>query len=129
MHGFRWLIAVSLLTVLPAQGAFAATGDAANGKRIFMQKGNADKACMTCHPRGETIGYMPSGKEIPSLTAEELSSRKLRSKTNRFVKRMKLELTDKEYEDLYAFVEQLPSQGFGTVPAEWQAYVNTKLKK
>lgn len=130
MQGFRWLIVVSALAMVQTP-ALAFDGDLANGKRVFMLKGQAEgnKACMTCHPRGETTGKMPNGKKIPSLTEEELSQKKLKSKSDKFLKRMKLELNDKDTNDLYAFVESLPSKGFGPVPAEWEEYVKNKLAK
>lgn len=128
MQGFRWLIVAAALAMVPMP-AFALDGDLENGKRVFMLKGQGNKACMSCHPGGETTGKMPNGKKIPNLLEEHLSDKKVKSKTNRFLKRMKLELNDKDRNDLYAFVQALPEKGFGPIPAEWEEYVKTKRAK
>jgi cytochrome c553 len=127
MRRNRWPMALAAGLVLAAtMSAYAVTSNAANGKKIFMTKGQGDKACMTCHPKGLTTGDTYRGKDIPDLTERELRERKLRSKTEKFLKVQGMTLSDADMEDLLTFVRALPSQGFGSVPPEWRRYVQEK---
>jgi hypothetical protein len=94
-----------------------------------MQKGKDGKACMSCHPRGETTGEVFRGKDIPDLTARELGESKLRSKTQKFLEVQGQQLSPAELEDLLTFVQGLPTKGFGPVPTAWQAYVRSKIRE
>jgi hypothetical protein len=105
------------------QSASAFSGNPANGKQIFMQKGSTGKACMTCHPMGGTTGETYKGKDISDLTDRALKAGKLQSKTEKFLKVQGLTLSPAALNDLLTFVEGLPSQGFGPVPPAWQAHV------
>lgn len=114
------------MLVLMGFPAMAFEGNAARGKVIFMTKGQGDKACMTCHPRGLTTGKTFKGKDIPELT-EPISERKLVRKTRRFLKLQGMQLSEAEVTDLLTFVQRLPTQGFGPVPPDWKGYVDKAL--
>ncbi|HEY9897586.1 MAG TPA: hypothetical protein V6D00_00265 [Pantanalinema sp.] len=125
----KWLAVIAVGVLLaPIQPAQAFAGDPVNGKKIFMTKGPTGKACMTCHPKGLTTNDTFRGKDIPDLTAEVFSERKIRSKTEKFLKYQKMTLNEKELSDLLAFVSELPTTGFGSVPAEWKGYVQSKVR-
>lgn len=126
-QGKRMLMAVAVLSLVAGLPAQAFEGDPEKGKQIFMTKGRDDKACMTCHPKGLTTGKTYKGKDIPELT-DELSERKIKRKTQRFLRMQGLQLTDAELADLLTFVQQLPTRGFGPVPPEWQGYVKKTLR-
>jgi cytochrome c553 len=114
------------LTSLSQPAIAAFDGDAGNGRKLFLAKGKNDKACMTCHPLGLTTGEVFRGKDIPDLVeaVKKLSEKKIRNRTNKHVFNVvDLEMTDSDLEDLCTFVAELPENGFGAVPVEWQAHV------
>jgi cytochrome c553 len=117
------LIVSSALALSVVLSASAFSGNLANGKRIFMQKGTNGKACMTCHPKGGTTGDTYKGKDIPDLADRPIKTTKLQSKSEKFLKVQGIALSAAEMNDLLAFVEVLPSQGFGPVPPAWQKFV------
>lgn len=128
MHARIWLAAALALALVPAPQALAFSGDAANGKLLFMKKGTKDKACMTCHPAGETIGKTPKGKKVPNLITEQMSDAKLVKKSRRFAQGMGLKLSATEEQDLFTYIRSMQQGGFGPVPAEWQAHVAKYVK-
>lgn len=127
MASLRWARGLTVGVVLSfALSAYAFSGNAQNGKRLFMTKGPDGKACMTCHPQGLTTGETFKGKDIPDLTERPLSDSKVRKRTLRFLQVQGMTLTDSDLEDLLTFTSALPSQGFGPVPPEWRRYVQQK---
>lgn len=131
----KWLTAAFALTLLPAfapEAQAALGGDPAKGKIIFLKKGEGGKACMTCHPKGLTTGEVIRGKKVPNLTesAGKISEKKLIAKALKHLEEdAELQLSDAQFMDLVTFVSTLPTQGFGDVPPEWQAYVKEKVGK
>ncbi|MBO9542180.1 hypothetical protein J7643_16450 [bacterium] len=125
-------LAALLLAAIPQSASAELNGDPVKGKRIFMTKGDNDKACMSCHPKGFTTKEVVRGKQVPNLTerAGQISEKRLIAKALKHMEEdAGLDLTDAQFLDLITFVSQLPTKGFGDVPPEWQDYVNTKLKK
>jgi len=121
-----WMLGALAAWCVVMSPAQAFSGDPAKGKILFMTRGTGDKACMTCHPKGLSTGETYKGKDIPELT-DELSEAKLRRKTLRFLKVQGMALSEAQLNDLLTFVQQIPSQGFGPVPREWQAHVKKTL--
>lgn len=125
-------LAALVFAALPQTASAELNGNAIRGKKIFMTKGENDKACFSCHPKGLTTKEIVRGKQVPNLTerAGQISEKRLVAKALKHMEEdAGLDLSDEEFLDLITFVSQLPTKGFGDVPPEWQEYANTKLKK
>jgi len=102
-------LAVSTLcfgTLAMAQDA--PQGDAANGKRIYLQDG-----CFTCHGRSGQGGALTGPAPILAHTAMPFDGFKgqLRNPANNMPAYSDAVLSDKDIADIYAFVEALPGPG------------------
>jgi mono/diheme cytochrome c family protein len=94
---------IAAFTVAQAQDA--PSGDAANGKRLFLQDG-----CFTCHGRSGQGGAYNTPAPILAKTALPFDGFKgqIRNPVNDMPAFSDALLSDKDIADIYAFVQSLP---------------------
>src|ERR1700729_1143390 len=105
------ILAATLLSVTALTGARAQdapTGDAANGKRLYLTDG-----CFTCHGRSGQGGAYNTPAPILAKTALPFDGFKgqIRNPVNDMPAFSDALLSDKDIADIYAFVQSLPGRG------------------
>jgi mono/diheme cytochrome c family protein len=107
-----WRFGVSALAVALSMGTFvialaqdAPSGDAANGRRVYLTVG-----CFTCHGRSGQGGAFNGPTPILARTALPFDAFKafVRDPSNDMPAFSAAVLSDKDMADVYAFLESLP---------------------
>ena len=110
MNGFRRRLVVTLLTLGACNAAWSQnvpTGDAANGKRVYLAAG-----CYACHGRAGQGGAM--NYPAPALAQTQLPVEALRAFVragpNDMPAYVESQLSDKDVADIHAFLRSLPGR-------------------
>jgi mono/diheme cytochrome c family protein len=115
MNSIRLIAPIALAAALLSPGVLtgaraqdAPSGDAANGKRLYLTDG-----CFTCHGRSGQGGAYNTPAPILAKTALPFDGFKgqIRNPVNDMPAFSDALLSDKDIADIFAFVQSLPGRG------------------